>query len=383
MRIALVHDYLREYGGAERVLEELHALYPEAPVYVAFFDQAALGINAANFADWDIRESWITKIPFYKKIFSPLRILAPQFFSSFDMSEYDVIISSSNMYFAKAIKKRSDALHISYCHTPPRALYGYSTQTNWKKNPVIHLAGSLINHYLRVVDYQVSQKVDYFIANSNEVKNRISKFYRRDATVIYPPVNISSKSKVVSSKEDKYYLFVGRLAHTKHPELAVKAANQLHIPLKVVGTGGMFDQLQNIAGSSVELMGFISDQELAKVYQGAKAFIFPVEDEDFGIAPVEAMGYGLPVIAHNSGGPRETVKTQKAKNSKRKEKSEKQKVVTGILFDDLTVEGLVEAIKEFEQQKFDSQQIHQFALKFRAERFRKEIGNFVDKISMA
>lgn len=398
MKIALVHDYLREYGGAERVLEELHVLYPNAPVYVAFFDQIALGIHAKKFANWDIRQSWMTKIPYYKKIYSPLRIFAPQFFSSFDMSKYDVIISSSNMYFAKAVKKSKTGIHISYCHTPPRALYGYTTQTNWKKNPIIRVAGTLINHYLRVVDYQVSQKVDFFICNSREVQKRIKKFYRRDATVIYPPVNIAdmdlrSRSlqfggQVGMTNESKYYLFVGRLAFAKHPEIAVLAANKLKIPLKVAGTGGMFEQLENIKGKTVELLGAVSDEKLSEIYQGAKALIFPVEDEDFGIVPVEAMGHGIPVIAHNSGGPRETVvdlqknKEQRINPStlKLRRTGKKDLVSTGVLFNDLSVGGLVDAINRFEKTKFDPQKIHQYSLKFNSLRFRKEIKTFVDKV---
>lgn len=382
MRVALVHDYLREYGGAERVLEELHHLYPDAPVYTAFFDQKALGIQAKKFQGWDIRQSFITKIPFYKRLYSPLRIFAPQFFRSFDMNKYDLIISSSNMYFAKAIKKRKNAIHISYCHTPPRALYGYTTQTNWKKNPIIKIAGTLINHYLRVVDYQVSQKVDYFICNSKEVQKRIQKFYRRDASIIYPPVNVdeslqnsSSTQLTKNAQDDKagiksspalstggYYLFVGRLAFAKHPEMAVEAANRLGIPLKVVGTGGMFNQLKEIKGDTVELLGAVSDEKLKEVYQSAKALIFPVEDEDFGIVPVEAMGHGVPVIAHNSGGPKETINDGQ----------------TGILFEDLSVVGLIGAIKKLETLTFDPQKIHQHALQFTAESFQMQIRKFVE-----
>jgi len=361
MKIALVHDYLQVYGGAERVLEELHALYPQAPVYVAFFDQKALGIHAQKFAGWDIRQSFITKIPLYKIIYSPLRLFAPKFFSAFDMSEYDVILSSSNMYFAKAIKKRTDAIHISYCHTPPRALYGYTTQTNWKKNPIIRLVGTLINHYLRVVDYNVSQQVDYFIANSHEVQKRIQKYYRKDSTIIYPPVNVAEKLSTQKNSNADYYLYVGRLAFSKHPELAVKVANKLQLKLKVVGTGSMMDQLKQIAGETVELLGSVDDYNLNQVYQGAKGLIFPVKDEDFGIVPVEAMGHAVPVIAHNSGGPKETVIDG----------------VTGVLFDQLTEAGLTKAIQRFTKIKFDPQQIHQQALKFSTPRFKKEIANFV------
>ncbi len=388
MRIALTHDYLREYGGAERVLEALHELYPEAPVFVAFVDRQAMGIHWDKFADWDIRESWITKIPFYKKLFSPLRVLAPQFFGSFDMSDYDVIISSSNMYFAKAIKKSKDAVHISYCHTPPRALYGYNTMTDWKKNPIIRVVGTLINHYLRVVDYYVSQKVDVFVANSQEVQRRIKKFYRRESVVIYPPVggSISDNGLWITNKDShsskpkaqSYYLYIGRLAYAKHPELAVQVANKLGFNLKLAGTGGMFDKLQDIAGDTVELLGSVTDEELDDLYRGAKALLYPVEDEDFGIVPVEAMMHGVPVIAHYSGGPKETVIGQNVKVQSSNVKSmSKSKVQTGVFFSELTVDGLVGAIREFEEMKFDRSAIAEYAERFSKSRFLGEVDKLV------
>ncbi len=425
IKIALTHDYLREYGGAERVLEALHELYPEAPVYVAFVDQKNLGIHWDTFSDWDIRQSWLTKIPFYKKIYSPLRILAPRFFCSFDFSEYDVVISSSNMYFAKAITKerskksqknkkkltgkKKKPIHISYCHTPPRSLYGYNTMTNWKKNPLIRVAGSVMNHYLRVVDYYVSQEVDYFIANSQEVQQRIWKFYRRDSKVLYPPVELldfsvphergksetkskkknlldhrgTSNQKVVASgnrsaKErgmkkntldsESYFLYVGRLAFAKHPELAVAACNRLKLPLKVVGSGGMQSQLEQKAGPSVEIMGAVDDQQLAELYAGAKALLYPVEDEDFGIVPVEAMGYGVPVIAHRSGGPVETITDD-----------------TGLFFDEIDVKSLINAIKTFQkkdkQKKFNRSKIQKHAQQFSKKVFVKSIDSFVRRKS--
>ena len=179
LKVALIHDYLREYGGAERVLEELHRMFPQAPVYTAFFDRKSLGVQAQKFAGWKIYQSWLARIPGHKRLYSPLRILAPQFFQAFDLNGFDLIISSSNMYFAKAIKKSPRAVHISYCHTPPRSLYGFSTQTDWRKNSFIRWGGEVINHYLRFADYGISQNVDVFIANSRTVQARIKKFYRR------------------------------------------------------------------------------------------------------------------------------------------------------------------------------------------------------------
>jgi hypothetical protein len=147
LKIALVHDYLREYGGAERVIEAIHQIYPTAPLFTAFVDKEVAGIHWSKFSNWDIRESWLTKVPFYKKLFSPLRVFAPSYFSQFDLSAYDVVITSTNAYFSKAVKTRTDATQICYCHTPARSLYGYSTRTNWQQNPVTRIFGQLLNHY--------------------------------------------------------------------------------------------------------------------------------------------------------------------------------------------------------------------------------------------
>lgn len=358
LTVALVHDFLREYGGGERVLEALHELFPAAPVYVAFADKKALGLHWKNFADWDIRESWITRIPFYKTFFSPLRVLSPQFFQSFDLSAYDVVISSSNAYFAKAVQVKHPAKHICYCHTPARSLYGYSTRTDWKKKPVIHFFGTLINHYLRVVDVKVSQKVDFFIANSLEVQRRIQKFYHRDATVIFPPVNIPAQ---LNHKKREYFLYVNRLGFTKHPEIAVEACTRLNVPLKVVGTGSSEAYLHEIAGTTIQFYGSVSDEKLSELYDGAKALIYPVEDEDFGIVPVEAMSHGVPVLAHRSGGPCETILEGE----------------TGLFFDQLTVDAVIGIMKKFETIHFDSEKLYAHARSFNKDRFQKEIMAFI------
>lgn len=359
IKVALVHDYLREYGGAERVLEALHEVYPDAPVYVAFKDEQALGIHWQRFKSWDIRESWLTKIPFYKKLYSPLRIWAPNYFEAFDLSEYDVVISSSNAYMAKAVKVRPDAIHVCYCHTPPRSLYGYTTMSDWRRNPLTRWVGTLINHYLRVVDFQIAQRVTYFIANSKETQRRIMKFYRRDSTVIYPPVNIPTKLARKSLGE--YYVYVNRLALAKHPELAVQVCTQLQLPLKVVGTGKMLEELKQMAGPTVEFLGAVSDDKLNQLYAGAKALLYPVEDEDFGIVPVEAMGHGVPVIAHESGGPKETILEEK----------------TGLFFQELSARGLKEAMLLADSYHWSPAAIHQHAEKFSLPAFKKNIQKFI------
>lgn len=367
MKIALVHDYLREYGGAERVLEALHEMYPDAPVYTAFVDKNALGIHWTRFQDWQLKETWITKLPLYKKLYSPYRIFAPKAFESLDFSKYDVVISSSNAYFAKAISV-PHGVHICYCHTPPRALYGYTTLSDWKQNPFTRIIGTIMNHYLRIEDFKMAQKVDYFIANSAETARRIKKFYRRDSTVIFPPVQIPDQSPVTESNSkttEKYFLYVNRLALAKHPEIAVAACTKQKLRLKVVGEGKMLEQLKSMAGPTVEFLGAVSDKKLHELYEGAAALLYPVEDEDFGIVPVEAMGHGVPVIAHDSGGPRETVIHKK----------------TGILFADLSVKGLTDAITEFSSVHFRSSDIYRHAQQFATARFQQKIQKLVATVS--
>lgn len=361
MKVALVHDYLRDYGGAERVLEMLHKMYPSAPVFVAFVDKEKLGIHWQKFADWDIRESWLTKIPFYKKLYSPLRVFAPSYFQKFDLSEYDLVISSNNAYFSKAISA-PNGVHICYCHTPPRSLYGYTTMTDWHKNWIFRVGGSLINHYLRIVDFEVAQKVDYFIANSKETQARIYKFYRRNSEVIYPPIKVSEKLPTgdVQREQEDYYLHVGRIAKSKHVDLAIEACNSLGVPLKV-GAGKGNSYLESLAGPKTQLLGEVSDAELGRLYKNAKFLLFPAEDEDFGMVPVEAMGYGVPVIAHRSGGPLESIVEGK----------------TGLFFNEFSSESLAKAIKKAQKIEWDRAKIHKHALEFGEKEFIQKIRTFV------
>src|SRR3989339_49009 len=211
MKVALVHDYLREYGGAERVLEVLHEIWPDAPIFTAYLNLDAMGENGKRFASWDIRPSWFQKFPFANKLLSPFRIFGPMGFESFDLSEYDLVISSSSAtHLAKAVITKPETLHLSYIHTPPRFLYGYVTSFNYKKNPITRVLGEIANHFLRIYDYEVSQRPDILVANSENVKKRIKKFYRRDAVVIYPPVETDRfKNKDLRfKKENKYFLSV-------------------------------------------------------------------------------------------------------------------------------------------------------------------------------
>lgn len=355
LTVALVHDYLCEFGGAERVLAALHEMYPEAPVYTAFYDPAALGIHADRFKGWDIRETWLARVPLITKLYSPLRFLAPKAFADLDMSRYDLVISSSNAYFAKGVRV-PNGVHVCYCHTPPRVLFGYSAMGDWKRNPILRFGGTILNHFMRVVDVKVSREnVDLFIANSLETAARIKKFYKRDSVVVHPPVETPISGTLATAKDRLYYVYVNRLAFAKHPELAVAACNALSLPLKVVGRGKMLPHLQEIAGPTIEFLGAVSDEELTGLYAGAKALLYPVDHEDFGMVPVEAMGQGAPVIAHRSGGPLETIVEGK----------------TGLFFDELTVGSLQAALQKFQKKTFSPEKIRAHAAKFSAAAFQK------------
>src|SRR3990167_59801 len=262
MKIALVHDYIKEYGGAERVLEELHKLYPDAPIYTAFYKEGSPAYERLK--DAKIIPSWVHYIPFFQdKLHSPLRFLAPLIWGSFVFSDYDVVISSASWYITKGFNKGMKTKEICYCHTPPRWLYGYNTSVEWKKYWPVRVYGAIIGHFMRMYDFAAAQRVNYFIANSEEVKSRIQKFYRRDATVIYPPVSLPNVPKV---KKQDYYFMVSRIVGAKGLDMAVAAAEKLGIKLKIAGApAGYYTGFKNLsskASSNIEFLGQVSDEEL-------------------------------------------------------------------------------------------------------------------------
>lgn len=371
MKVALAHDYLREYGGAERVLEALHEIFPDAPVFTAYYNPQGLGENGKRFKGWDIRTSWFQKFPFANRLLSPFRIFGPLMFESFDLSEYDLVISSSSAtHLAKAVITKPETLHISYIHTPPRFLYGYVTSFNYKKHWWTRIGGEIINHFMRIYDFEVSQRPDILVANSKNIQARIKKFYRRDSVVIYPPVDMGSKYQVVSSKGKKeYFLVLSRLVRGKGVDVIVEACGKLGLPLRVAGTGPELDNLKNLATSyqlPATFLGWVSDEERVKLLQGAKALIVASEDEDFGITSIEAQAAGTPVIAPKSGGFLETVIDGK----------------TGLLYGGpgiVNAESLTYALQKFNNLKFNPEDCRKNAEKFSKERFKKEILELIEK----
>lgn len=373
MRVAIVHDYIKEYGGAERVLEALHEIWPEAPVFTTVYIPKYLGPHKKRFKDWDIRPSFLQYIPFKGKLISLFRFIGPWIFKSFDLSGFDVVIVSAAGTFVSPniINKKKGSVHICYCHTPPRWLYGYSTAASWDKigwRKALKFFGQIPMHFLRLTDFKAGQIPDYFIANSKEVASRIEKFYRRDSIVIYPPVDIENDTDMKKKRVKRdYYLAGGRLARPKRVDIAVKACTKLKLPLVVFGKtfAGYGKELIKAAGPVVEFVGEVTDEARRQLMAEAKAFIFPSDQEDFGITPVEAMAQGTPVIAYRSGGVVESVVEGK----------------TGVFFDQPTPESLIGAIKKFEAMKIKPEDCTAQAKKFSKERFNKEIKRFINGLT--
>jgi len=371
MKVAIVHDQLREFGGAERVLVSLKKIFPQADIYTTTFNLNSLGVHKKLIKNWKVNVSWFGKIPFLNKFYSPFRFLTPLIWESFNFSKYDLVISSSGSWMSKGIKTSKPTVHISYIHHPPRYLYGYETAVEWQKYFLIKIYGYIVNHFLRIWDFTSSQRADYLIANSEETKKRIEKFYRRDSTVIYPPVNISGHPQGVQKQKGHpkgdYYLTVSRLAKAKHIDILIRAANKMKFKLKIIGTGRDEERLKQMAGPTVEFLGNLTDEQMKKIYLNAKAFLFASRDEEFGIAPVEAMGYGLPVIAFRSGGIPEYIIDGK----------------NGYLFDKLEESSLIDKVKELtglsKEEYFDMrQEARKTAESFSQENFKKNILKFVN-----
>jgi len=377
MKIALVHDYLTSFGGAERVIIALSKIFPEAPIYTAVADKNFVE-SVPEFKNTKIVASWFDRIPFSKKLLSPLRFLWPLIWESFDFSNFDLVVISSSALNPCGILIKPGTKTIAYIHTPPRNLYGYDAGSLWKKYKIVRIYGNLINHFLRIYDFYAAQKPDVLIANSKNVAARIAKFWRRkNSFVIYPPVKLADKkTKVIIPPESilpkkfrkgGFYLSVGRLQYSKRVDLIVKAFNQLKRPLVVVGDGeelsrGLKDLNKN---ENTYFTGFAEDKYLPWFYKNAKAFIFAANDEDFGIVPVEAQGYGVPVIAHFSGGTKETIIKGK----------------TGVFFRHHTVKSLKKAVKTLDKylagRKITKANCQKNAKRFSEEKFIKEIKKIV------
>jgi len=355
MRVALVHDYLAQDGGAERVLKALHEIWPEAPIFVLFHDRKKINFIPPE----NVTESWLSKLPFNHRSYQWYLPWMPLATENHNLKNFDVVISTASM-FAKGVITGPDTLHVSYCHTPPRFLWAdnYTYISDLKQNWLIKFILPHFIHRLRIWDKMSVDRVDNFIANSKTVQQRINKYYRRESDIIYPPVELKSCSL---KKMDNYYAAGGRLVGYKKFDLIVKAFNRLGWPLKIFGVGPELKSLKRKAKNNIEFLGQISDEDKGRLLSGARAFIHP-QLEDFGITAVEAMACGRPVIAFSQGGAVETV----APNE------------TGVFFHKQTWESLLDTLLHFNYENWDSGHIRARASKFSAEIFKNNIKKYVD-----
>ncbi|TMC21316.1 MAG: glycosyltransferase family 4 protein [Chloroflexi bacterium] len=358
MKVALVHDYLNQMGGAERVVLALHELFPDAPIYTSIYDPQRVD---PAFQKMDIRTSFMQKFPLVTKHHQPYLPFYPFAMEQLDLRGYDLVLSSSSA-FGKGVLTRPDTLHICYCHTPMRWCWNYEEYV--ERERLGKVARSILPFFitgLRVWDQTSALRVDHFIANSPVVAQRIEKYYRREAVVIPPPVEASRFPFDPTTEPEDYFLVLSRLVPYKRIDLAIEACNRLQLPLVVIGSGRDQERLKRLAGPTIRFLGRLSDQEVIHYYRHCRAFLFPGE-EDFGITPLEVQAAGRPVIAYGAGGALASV----------------VEGVTGLFFREQTVECLAEALASFNERLFNAQVIRNHALEFDIPCFQRRILQFVE-----
>ncbi|MDD5430778.1 MAG: glycosyltransferase [Candidatus Pacebacteria bacterium] len=351
MKIALVHDYLNQYGGAERVLETLCEIFPDAPIFTLIHDEEkSLGrfknkIEGTSF----LNRKFVAR---NHRMFIPLMPFAA---SQMNIGkEYDVILSASAGY-AKGMNFHPESYHIFYCYTPLRYAWEYHKYFNW--HPAVKLAASPVSWYLRNWDFRAAQKPDKILAVSNYISGKIKDYYSRDSEVLYPPVDTKIFYKEKNSRPKGYFLAAGRLMHYKRFDLIIEAFNKLNLPLLITGDGPELKNLQSLVRSpKIDFIPFVPEGELRKLYNEAEALIFP-QVEDFGLVAAEAQACGTPVIAFNGGGAAEIVKGG----------------TTGIFFEDQSPESLALAVKRFLLSSFDGKEIEKSAQRFAKSKFTDKI----------
>ncbi|MCC7197476.1 glycosyltransferase [Candidatus Peregrinibacteria bacterium] len=358
LNIAIVCDWLTSPGGAEKVIMALHEIFPQAPLYTSMYNPDTV----KGFDNATIHTSYLQGIPLAKKHHQWFLPFFPHIFEKFDFSNYDIVISSSHSC-AKGIITKPQTLHICYCHSPMRYAWDGSHKyvKDYSMNNIIKRLGTSYIHQLRMWDRLSADRVDYFIANSHLVQQRIQKYYRRPSTVIHPFVD-TEKFSLSDKKRENFFLAAGRLTPYKRFDLIIEACNKLKVNLKIVGQGVAMKELKRIAGETIEFLGYVDDKTLENLFQEAQALIFP-QIEDFGITPLEAMASGCPVIAYRNGGSIETVIEEK----------------NGLFFEEQTVNSLMNAIEKFKEMTFDSHEIRRQSLEFDKANFKKKILGFVEE----
>ena len=360
MNVALIHDHLAQDGGAEKVLKALCDIFPRAPIFTLLCDRENMN---KYFLGRKIETSIIQKLPGGVKHYQWYMPFMPMAVEFFDLHDYDLVISDASA-FAKGVITSPDTLHICYCHTPTRYVWDYTHQyiNELHYNKYLKKVISLALNYIRLWDHAAAERVDLYIANSETVRRRIAKYYRRPSRVIYPPVETGLFSPAEAVGD--YFLIGGRLAPYKRVDMAIRACLKLGSRLKIFGDGVDRRRLEKIArgDARVEFLGRVDEAKKAELYRHCRAFLNP-QEEDFGITVVEAMAAGRPVIAYGRGGAAETVVDGK----------------TGLLFTDQTEAALAEAIKRFENIGFDPAAIRAQAEKYSEERFKREIKQYIEE----
>lgn len=353
-KIAIIHDYLASYGGAEKTFKILSDIFPDAELYTLFY---LPDIKQKLFPIKRVHTSFLQKFPkFMRKHYQWLLPLLPIATETVDLRDFDIVISSSHSW-VKGIITRPKTTHICYCYSPTRYLWDKS-----RKNFLLH--------YFRIWDRQASERVDEFIACSKEIQERIKKYYKRDSVVIYPPATqarllaLRAGPPINNEQNHEFYLIVSRLRGYKRIDLAIEAFNKLGLELMIIGTGPEKRFLQSIAKKNIKFLGWQPNEVVNKYYQNCTAFIFPSED-DFGMAPVEAMFFGKPVLAFRSGGAIETIIEGK----------------TGEFFDYQNPAVLADGIRRLRLKNYDSKFIAAHVQKFSREKFEKEIKEYIDKVA--
>jgi len=368
LRVAIVHYWFVANGGGERVVEALAELYPQADLFCLIADPMTM---TPRLQKHRLTTSFLQRIPGGRRWYKQLLPLHPVALEQLDLSNYDLIISSESGP-AKGVLSSPDACHICYCHSPMRYLWDLYPLYRRAMRPLAGLALALTAHYLRMWDLASAGRVDHFVANSYNVAKRIKKHYRRDATVIYPPVDVSAGH--LSERVDDYYLVVSRLIGYKRVDLAIEACNRLNRRLRVVGDGDQYKYLRKLAGPSITFLGRLDDEGVRENYAHCRALLFP-GDEDFGIVPVEAQSFGRPVVAYGRGGALETVQGLMAGDRSNVERA------TGVFFAEQTNDSLVGALEFFESIEtfFSPSFIRQSVERFDASNFKSEMSRFINQ----
>jgi len=359
MKVAIVADWLTNMGGAERVIETLLELYPEADLFTTVYNPDKM---SENFTKREIKTSFLQYIPAARRNWQKFLPLLPLAIEQLDLTGYDVVISSSSSVAHGAITS-PETSHFCYCHNPMR--YAWDDCHEYiKKSKFNKILKSIIPFFISVIrvwDYFSADRPDYYIANSKFVRKRIKKYFNRDSIVINPPVDTTTFAPASDDKIGDYFLVLSRLVHFKKVDLVVRAFSKLGLSLKIVGTGPEEEHLKKIAGPSVDFLGHVSNFEVGKLLQRCQALIFP-QEEDFGITPLEAMASGRPVIAYKAGGALETV----------------VEGITGTFFEKQTEDCLMDTIREFDAHAYDKKLLRKHAIKFNKARFKKEIKEYIE-----